>query len=97
MNERIRAKQHRGGNQDGTDTEAYRRTDRGRRGILVLHEVGLLLTTEIQEPNEEGSHATKEEETKMKRTITRLLTNVSVAAFGTTFFWIVIGRGGVGF
>ena len=31
----------------------------------------------------------------MKRTITRLLTNVSVAAFGTTFLWIVIGRGGV--
>ena len=31
----------------------------------------------------------------MRRMITRLLTNVSVAAFGTTFFWFVIGRGGV--
>ena len=33
----------------------------------------------------------------MKRTITRLLTNVSVAAFGTSLLWVAIGRGGVGF
>ena len=33
----------------------------------------------------------------MRRTITNLLANVSVAAFGTTFLWVIIGRGGVGF
>ena len=59
MKERIRAKHHRGGSNDGTDTETYRRADRERNRVLVHHTVGLRLTTEIQEPNQEGSHATK--------------------------------------
>ena len=33
----------------------------------------------------------------MRRTITRLQTNVSVAAFGTTFLWVVLGRGALSF